>query len=104
LRIGEFALEVRNAAFDEALTLLGSVVLGVLGQVSLSTRFLNRLDDFRTFHRFELVQFRAQHLGAYCGQRDLPHPAVPSGLFCSLRTRGARARSGVRVSRTSGRT
>jgi hypothetical protein len=44
LRSGQLALDVLDAAFDEALLVLGGLVLGVLRQVALGARFGDRLD------------------------------------------------------------
>ena len=45
LRRGELALDLEDAALDEALLLLGRLVLGVLRQVAVRARLGDRLDD-----------------------------------------------------------
>ena len=51
LGIGELALDFGDAPFDEALPLLGRVVIGVLGEVAVRARLGDRLDDGRPLDR-----------------------------------------------------
>ena len=53
---GELALDLQDAAFDEALLVLGRLVLGVLGQVALRARFGDRLDHGVALDRLQPVQ------------------------------------------------
>ena len=47
LRVGELGLDLGDAALDEALPLLGRVVVGVLGQVAVRARLGDRADHRR---------------------------------------------------------
>jgi hypothetical protein len=58
---------------DEALLVLGRVVLGVLRQVALRARLGNGLDDGMTLDRLEPMQFFLQLLRAAAGQGDGGH-------------------------------
>jgi hypothetical protein len=57
LRGRQLALELADAAFDEALAVLGGVVLGVLRQVALRARLGDGVDHPGPLHGLELVQF-----------------------------------------------
>ena len=52
LGMGQFGLELGNAALDKSLALFGRIVLGILGQIPLRTGLGNRLDHGRSFHMF----------------------------------------------------
>src|SRR3546814_13576660 len=64
----QLALELLDAALDEALLLARGVVLGVFLQVAVRTRFGDRVDHRRALDRLEFVQLRAQALRALGGQ------------------------------------
>jgi hypothetical protein len=49
--------EFLDAAFDEALLVLGRVVLGVFGQVALGARLGNGLDHGVAFDGLQALQF-----------------------------------------------
>ncbi|EGJ10583.1 hypothetical protein RBXJA2T_09662 [Rubrivivax benzoatilyticus JA2 = ATCC BAA-35] len=65
---GELALELLDPAFDEALLVLGRVVLGVLGQVALGTSLGDGLDDRMALDGLQALQFFLQLFGAAPGQ------------------------------------
>src|SRR5690606_36061808 len=62
--VREFALELLDAAFDEALLLTRGVVLGVLLEVAVRTRVGDRGDHLRALDRTELLELGAQPLRA----------------------------------------
>src|SRR5690606_26552667 len=78
LRVREFALELLDAALDEALLLARGVVLGVLLEVAVRARLGDRLDHRRPLVRLEVVEFGAQALRALGGQWCLH--VVPVGF------------------------
>jgi hypothetical protein len=53
--------------FDEALTVLGRVVFGVLAQIALRAGLGNRIDDPGSVDRLEPMQFGLQLFGAALG-------------------------------------
>jgi hypothetical protein len=56
LDVGELALEVLDARFDETLLLLGCVVLSVLLEITMRTSLRNRLDHIGTIYGLESFQ------------------------------------------------
>ena len=69
----QLALDLLDAALDEALLLARCVVLGVLFQVAVRTRLGDRRDDGRAFHRLESLQLGAQAFCALDGHRVFFH-------------------------------
>jgi hypothetical protein len=68
-RIDDFSgrhlgLDLLDPALDEALLLARRVVLGVLRQVPVGTRFRDGLDDIGPVLRLQPLQFRTQRFGA----------------------------------------
>src|SRR4029079_7800080 len=73
LRGGELALDLEDAAFDEALLVLGGLVLGVLGQVALGTRFGDGLDDGVALDVLQPAELFPKLFGTASGERDGGH-------------------------------
>src|SRR5690606_22665840 len=69
LRMRQLALELLDAALDEALLLARGVVLGVLFQVAVRTRLGDGIDDGRSLDALQLFQLRAQALRSLCRDR-----------------------------------
>src|SRR5690606_30848860 len=69
LRVRELALELLDAALDEALLLARGVVFRVFLQVAVRTRLGDRSDDGRTLDALPLFQLRAQTLRTLCRDR-----------------------------------
>ena len=69
----ELAFDFLDAAFDEALAILGGVVLGVLGQVTLGARLGDRVDHPGALDGLELVQLGLELLGAAFGDGNGGH-------------------------------
>jgi len=81
LRAGEPVLDVHDLRLDVALTLLGGMVFGILGEVAVGARLLDILDHLRAFDGFEALQVRHQPLMAFGQHRhlvDRRHNAFPS--------------------------
>jgi hypothetical protein len=99
LRRGQLALDLEDAAFDEALLVLGRLVLGVLGQIALGTRFRDRLDHRMALDVLQSSQLFLQFFGTASGERDGGHisarRAVPREL---TPPRGAANKVSVAVS------
>ena len=73
LRGRELALDLEDAALDEALLVLGRLVLGVLGQVALGARLGDRLDDGMTLDALQARELFLQLFEAASGERDGGH-------------------------------
>src|ERR1700737_3177876 len=63
-RVRQSVLDVVDAPFDEALLLACGVIFGILGQIAVSARFGDRLDDVRSSLALQLLQLLPQPLGA----------------------------------------
>ena len=68
LRAGKLAFHFLDAAFDEALAVLGGFVFGVFAQIALRARLGNGVDDFGAVFGFEAVQFGLELFRAALGQ------------------------------------
>jgi hypothetical protein len=73
LRGGELALHLLDAALDEALAVLGGLVLGVLAQIALGTRLGDGVDHRGPVDGLEAVQLFLELLGAALGDRNGGH-------------------------------
>src|SRR5882672_10262225 len=73
LSIGELGLDLLDPALDEALALLGRVVLGVLRQVTVGARFRDRRDRVGTFDGLQPLQLLPQQLRSGRRQRYRAH-------------------------------
>src|SRR6185369_232263 len=73
LRRRELALDLGDATFDEALLVLGGLVLGVLRDVAVRARLGDRLDRGVALDRLQAVELFAQLLGAASGERNGGH-------------------------------
>src|SRR5690606_23968815 len=62
--VRQLALQLLDAALDEALLLARGVVLGVLLEVAVGAGLGDGGDHFRPLHRLEVVKLLAQALGA----------------------------------------
>jgi hypothetical protein len=89
------------------LALASSVVLGIFRQITLRTRFSDRVDNGRTFHGFQPLELFLQALGPAHGQRNGRHVVsqtkvenAPDGAF-SVKV-GILARAGSRVKAKTG--
>ena len=69
----QLGLDLADAAFDEALLLARGVVFGVLGQVAVTARLGDRLDDARTILALQPLEFVAQRFGAAQRHRSAFH-------------------------------
>ena len=69
----ELALDLGDAALDEALALLRRVVVGVLRQVAVRARLGDRLDDRGPLDGLQPVQLGLEALGTFDGHRNLAH-------------------------------
>ena len=59
-RAAQLVLDVGDHRLDLALALLGRMIFGVLGEVAVRARFLDRLDDRRTLDRFQVPHLVVQ--------------------------------------------
>src|ERR1035437_1794488 len=59
---GDDLLQFLDAAFDEGLTFPRGVVLGVLAEIAMATRFRDRTDHGRAFHGFQVTELFLQPL------------------------------------------
>ena len=75
---GQLVVQLVDPAFDEALLLLGRMILGVLRKVAMRTRFGDRRDDVRAFHRFQGFQLGLKRSMAFGGHGDAFHGCVTS--------------------------
>jgi hypothetical protein len=73
VRDGELVLDVRDAAFDEPLALLGGIVLGVLGEVAVRARLGERPAHVRPVDRLQPLQLGLQALRALDRHRYFLH-------------------------------
>jgi hypothetical protein len=77
VRAGELVVQFADAAFDEALLLLGGMVFGVLGQVAVRARFSDRRDYVRALNRFEVLELSLKRSMAFCGHGNAFHRVSP---------------------------
>ena len=84
-------LDLLDPPFDEALAVLGGVILGVLGEVALRTRFGDGLDDPGAVNGLELVQFSLELFRAALGNGK-------GSMFwsCKMRNRHQSPGGGIR--------
>ena len=73
MRHRQLAFDFLDAAFDETLAVLGSVVICVFAQVALCARFGNCGDHSGTLDRFETVEFFLELLSAALRDWDGGH-------------------------------
>ena len=69
-----------NANFDEALLFARGMVFGILAQITVGTRFRDRLDDVRTRLGLQLLQLRTQGFGPPEGHRCSFHAGALASL------------------------
>src|SRR6185312_5762785 len=70
-------LKFADAAFVEALLLLGGVIFGIFGKVAVRARLGDRLDDARPLLLLAPAQFFLQRFEPFACHRDLVH-GLPS--------------------------
>src|SRR5436305_6847572 len=95
LRSGELAFDLADSAFDEALLVLGGLVLGVLREVALGARLRDRLDDGVALDRLQSLRLVLELFGASFGERNRGHvepaatmkppPEAPAAAFVGVR-------------------
>jgi len=73
LGIGQLAFQIGNASLNEALTLLGGIVFGVLGKITMSAGFSDGGNHRRALHGFHFVQLGTQFSRAYDCQWNRAH-------------------------------
>src|SRR3546814_644955 len=71
-------LECGDAAFDEALMLARSVILGVFRKIAVLARIRDRLDHGRAFDRLQGLQFILQPGSTRGRDRNLFHVSHPN--------------------------
>ena len=91
----QLGLDLTDPALDESLLFARGVVFGILGQVAVTARLGDRLDDARTIFALQALEFVAQRLGAPQGHRS-PFQAFASlcrswSRFTSTASRWSRA-------------
>ena len=73
---GQLAFDFLDAAFNEALAVLGGLVFGVFAQVALCARLGNGVDDPGTLDGLEFVKFGFELFRAALGNGDGGHVVV----------------------------
>ena len=73
----QVAEDLGNATFDETLALLGGVVLGVLGQITVRASLGNGGNGRRAINRLQSMEFGPQHFRAENGGRCFSHESDP---------------------------
>src|SRR5262249_35194870 len=86
--------DLADAPFDERLLLLRSVVVGVLREITVAARLLERLDHVRALDFFQALELVLEHLLPARGHRDLlSHGPLLLGGTPATIVRPARARA-----------
>jgi hypothetical protein len=77
---GHPIFDVGDLAFDPALPLLSGMVLGVLGEIAMRTRFGDRGDHRRSLNGLQTLQVFVEGVVAPGGHRDFFHSRWDSGF------------------------